>query len=102
MNIYQWLCLLGIPTLIGAATKNYITCKKKAKKDTIALKSGIQALLRAQMNNDYYQYSAEGSTPIHARENFENCWKHYHELGGNGVMNDLHDRFLKLEIRKED
>lgn len=102
MNIYQWLCLLGIPTLIGTATKNYISCKKKNKKDMNILKTGIQALLRAQMNNDYYRYSTEGSVPLHVKDNFENLWKHYHELGGNGVMNDIHDKFLELKIRKEE
>lgn len=61
-----------------------------------ALKAGIQALLRAQMINDYNKWSTKGYAPIYARENFENCWTQYESLGENGVMNDIHNKFLAL------
>lgn len=102
LTLYQWLCLLGVPTIIAGGIKSYVSFRKKAKKDMTILKTGIQALLRAQMNNDYYRYSSEGTVPLHVKDNFENLWKHYHELGGNGVMTDIHDKFLKLKIRKEE
>ena len=41
-------------------------------------------------------YSEKGYAPIYARDNFENCWKQYHSLGVNGVMDDLHRKFLEL------
>ena len=41
-------------------------------------------------------YSEKGYAPIYARDNFENCWKQYHSLGVNGVMDDLHMKFLEL------
>ena len=56
----------------------------------------IQALLRAQMISDFNKYSEKGYAPIYARDNFENCWKQYHSLGVNGVMDDLHRKFLEL------
>ena len=102
MTIYQWLCLLGIPTLIIAIFKYLTTLIKKNKEDTTALKYGIQALLRSQMIADYNKYSEKGYAPIYARDNFENCWKQYHSLGANGVMDDLHEKFLELPCEKED
>ena len=102
MTIYQWLCLLGIPTLIIALFKYLTTLIKKNKEDTTALKYGIQALLRSQMIADYNKYSEKGYAPIYARDNFENCWKQYHSLGANGVMDDLHEKFLELPYEKED
>lgn len=102
MTIYQWLCLLGIPTLIIAIFKYLTTLIKKNKEDTTALKYGIQALLRSQMIADYNKYSEKGYAPIYARDNFENCWKQYHSLGANGVMDDLHEKFLELPYEKED
>ena len=102
MTIYQWLCLLGIPTLIIAIFKYLTTLIKKNKEDTTALKDGIQALLRSQMIADYNKYSEKGYAPIYARDNFENCWKQYHSLGANGVMDDLHEKFLELPYEKED
>lgn len=65
-----------------------------------ATKLGIQALLRAQMISDYNKWSSKGYAPIYARDNFENVWKQYHALGANGVMDDIHDKFMALPIEK--
>lgn len=70
--------------------------QQKAEQD--AIKAGLQALLRAQMVNDYQHYSEKGSAPIYARDNFQNCWLQYEKLGENGVIKDLHDRFMALPI----
>lgn len=64
-----------------------------------ALQLGVQALLRAQMVNDYNHYMENGSAPIYARENFENCWIQYEALGKNGVMRDIHDKFMALPTK---
>lgn len=69
---------------------------KKNTADTEAVKIGIQALLRSQMIADYNKWTDRGYAPIYARDNFENCWKQYHALGVNGVMDDLHEKFLEL------
>lgn len=61
-----------------------------------ALSLGVQALLRAQMINDYNRYSSKGYAPIYARESFENCWHQYERLGKNGVMQDIRNKFLAL------
>lgn len=102
MTVYQWLCLLGVPTLIVCLYKYVNSVIKKTRDDTNALKLGIQALLRSQMIAEYNKYSENGYAPVYARENFENCWKQYHSLGANGVMDDLHEKFLELPVKKEE
>lgn len=89
MNIYQILCLFSVPALLAAIVK-YLMSQIKG------VKLGVQALLRAQMIADYNKWSDRGYAPIYARENFENCWEQYHNLGVNGVMDDLHQKFLSL------
>lgn len=96
MTVYQWLCLLGVPAVIGGSFKYLHTLIKHNSEDSKALKAGVQALLRSQMISDYNKWSERGYAPIYARENFENCWKQYHSLGVNGVMDDLHEKFLEL------
>ncbi len=66
-----------------------------------ALELGLQALLRAQMITDYNHYLEKGYAPIYARENFENMWRQYDRLGGNGVMKDIRDKFLALPAISE-
>lgn len=89
MTVYQWLCLLGVPALLAAFAK-YILAQVKG------IKLGVQALLRAQMIAEYNKWEDRGYAPIYARQNFENCWEQYHNLGVNGVMDDLHKKFLAL------
>lgn len=100
MSTYQILCLLGIPSLVGALGGWIFSNFKRVNSDMDATKLGIQALLRAQMISDYNKWSAKGYAPIYARDNFENVWKQYHALGANGVMDDIHDKFMALPIEK--
>ena len=93
MSVYQWLCLLGVPAIFAGLVKFIFTQIK-------SVKMGVQALLRAQMIADYNKYSELGYAPIYARESFENCWQQYHGLGVNGVMDDLHVKFLQLPTTK--
>lgn len=95
MTIYQILVLLGLEGLFSTVV---IWVWNQVK----GVRKGVQALLRAQMINDYNKWSERGYAPIYARQNFENCWEQYHSLGANGVMDDLHDKFLKLPTKEED
>lgn len=98
-TFYQILCLLGIPslfTIIGWIYKKI----KVNDNETSAVKLGVQALLRSQMINDYNKWLDEGYAPIYARESFENCWQQYHNLGVNGVMDDIHAKFIALPTQK--
>ena len=85
--------MLGVPALIAAVFK-YLTSQIKG------VRLGVQALLRAQMINDYNCWHEKGYAPIYARQNFENCWGQYHLLGANGVMDDLHKKFLELPTER--
>ena len=89
MTLYQWLCLLGIPALLAAAIKFVMSQIK-------GVRLGVQALLRAQLVSEYNKWEDRGWAPIYARQNFENCWEQYHNMGKNGVMDDLHTRFLAM------
>lgn len=89
MNFYQWLCLLSVPTLLAAAVKIAFSQIK-------SVRLGVQALLRAQLVSEYNKWEDRAWAPIYARQNFENCWEQYHNMGKNGVMDDLHARFLAL------
>lgn len=100
MELYQVLCLVGVPSISAGIIKMISNKIKKTASDTESLKLGIQALLRAQMISEYNKWLERGYAPIYARENFENCWQQYHSLGANGVMNDIHNKFLALPTQE--
>jgi hypothetical protein len=89
MTIYQCLCVFSVPALLAGVVK-YLLVQIKA------IKLGLQALLRAQLIDDWNKWLERGYAPIYARENFENCWRQYHSLGENGVMDNIHQKFLEL------
>lgn len=96
MTWYQFLSLIGVPTVVLALYAVVWGAIKKTREDNKAIKKGIQAMLRAQMISEWNKWSEKGFAPIYARQNFENCWEQYHTLGANGVMDDIHVRFFQL------
>lgn len=90
---WGWMLSFG-GFLVAVCTYGYVKLR--------ALSDGLQALLRAQMISDYNHYAEKGFAPIYAREAFESCWTQYERLGGNGVMKDIHAKFLALPTEKRD
>lgn len=101
MSLYQILTVLGVPSLVVIWVSWLHGRIRKNDKETSAVKLGVQALLRAQMVSDYNCWSERGYAPIYARENFENCWEQYHSLGANGVMDDIHKKFMELPTKRQ-
>ena len=108
MNVYQWLCVAGIPSVITLIITRVITKRLNAaeskaeetqkRSDAIAL--GIQALLRDRLLQGYRHYEEKGWADYEDRLNMENVWQQYHALGGNGDMKDLRKTFRHLPMSK--
>ena len=70
---------------------------KKKYEDATAMKCGVQALLRHELYELYYRYYEDlGYAPVYVKEDFENMYSQYHQLGANGVMDGIRDEFQKL------
>lgn len=102
MSLYNILSLLfGSGTLVTLVT--YFRTRFKANEQkTEAVCLGVQALLRDRLIQSYNHYAEKGYAPIYAKENFENMWQQYHNLGANGVMDETHKKFLALPNRRPD
>lgn len=99
MTVVDWLCIFGIPVIVTGIVTGVI---KIIFTQIKSVRLGVQALLRAQMIHDYNKWSERGYAPIYARDNFQNCWAQYHALGANGVMDDIHNKFLALPIEPQE
>lgn len=106
MTVYNWLTLFGVPTIILAIltfTYTRLSGKvKKTSKENEAIKLGIQALLRDRLYEVYSLAKKDGGSSHFERENFNNMYVQYHNLGANGVMDDIHDKFFKMPIKDEE
>lgn len=95
------LSCIGFPTVCVVAYKSLYKRIRDADIKRTATQEGIQALLRAQMISEYNKALDKGYAAIYAKQNFENVWEKYHSLGANGVMDDIHDKYMNLPVRKE-
>ena len=106
MTVISVLQFLGIPAIFSAAiiavATNFAKRIKENDDETQAVKSGVQALLRAQMISEYNKAKDRGYAPIYAKDNFQNMWDNYHNLGANGVMDAIKDEYLAMPNRKEE
>lgn len=96
MNIF--ITLLTSSGVIGIFTKFLLNRLKASEQKQHALELGVQALLRDRLIYQYEKYKAKGYAPIYVRENFENLYSQYHQLGANGVMDSIHEEFRNLPV----
>ena len=96
----EWLFGIVV-TVLGYLIKKINTRVKQTSSKNDAIELGVQALLRSQMIDDYNHYVEKGYAPIYARENFENVYLQYKNLGGNGVMTDIHEKFRALPTQPQ-
>lgn len=61
-----------------------------------AVMTGVQAMLRDRLLQGYRHYEEKGYADYDDRSNMENMYNAYHNLGKNGVMDSMHDKFMKL------
>jgi len=94
MSTWNWLSLLGIPSIVAAVIVSLWV-------QTRAIKKGVQALLRDRLTQGYKYHENIGWADIDDRNNLENVYVQYHNLGQNGVMDDLRDKFLALPTHPE-
>lgn len=87
-KIISW----AIPVLCGGALGALTACITFI----VAIKNGVQCLLRAEIIRDHEKYMARGSCPIYARESLRREYSAYHKLGGNDVATHLYNEILDL------
>lgn len=57
---------------------------------------GLQALLRNKLYEIYDYWMPKSYAPTDVKENFQNLYNMYHQLGTNGVMDKKREAFLAL------
>lgn len=69
---------------------------REERKKQEAVTTGVQAMLRDRLLQGYRHYEQKGYADYDDRSNMENMYNAYHNLGKNGVMDDMHKKFMLL------
>lgn len=88
-----------ITTLIGIAIGFLGTKLKKNKKKDLAIEQGVQALLRNEIIRRYREFESKGEISILDKENLEEMFEQYKNLGGNGTVKKMMDDLLELKTK---
>ena len=65
------------------------------------IKRGVQALLRHDLYEIYNHWIKKGYCPNDVKNDVENMYNQYHNLGKNGVMDSMYHELLALPVSKE-
>lgn len=102
MTLYHLLTLLFSSGVLTAVGGYFLKRIKANDKKTESVRLGVQALLRDRLIHEYNKALDLKYAPIYAKDNFENMWKQYHNLGQNGVMDEIHSEYMSFPTEKED
>lgn len=88
-----------IPAFLGMVI-GFLTSKmKKDRAKEKAIEEGVQALLRNELVRRYREYEVKGTLTILDRENIEEMFKQYENLGGNGTVKQLMSELVQLPTK---
>ncbi len=91
------ISIIGSSGIMGIFTSIIFSKMRKSAEDSKALRRGVQALLRHELYEIYYEYAQNRKyAPVSVKEDFENMYEQYHSLGANGVMDGIHEEFKLL------
>ncbi len=64
-----------------------------------AIENGVQALLRNELIKNFREYKIKGEITLLDKENMEHMFTEYFNLGGNGMMQEVHEEFINIPIK---
>lgn len=99
IEVFKIMISYLIPTLIGGMLGVLSTKFKKNKKKEKAIEEGVQALLRNELIRRYREYETKGELTILDKENIEEMFTQYENLGGNGTVKQLMTELLQLPTK---
>lgn len=99
VNVLSILISYLLPTFLGAGIGFLTSRVKKDRAKEKAIEEGVQALLRNELVRRYREYEIKGEMSILDKENIEEMFKQYENLGGNGTVKQLMSELMHLPTK---
>ena len=99
VNVISIMISYLIPAVLGAGIGFLSSKVKKDRAKEKAVEEGVQALLRNELVRRYREYEKKGEMSILDKENIEEMFKQYENLGGNGTVKQLMSELMQLPTK---
>jgi len=99
INVISLVISYLVPAILGAGIGFLSSKVKKNKAKEKAIEEGVQALLRNELVRRYREYEVKGELSILDKENIEEMFKQYENLGGNGTVKQLMTELMQLPTK---
>lgn len=99
MNILHMIISYFVPLVLGAIVGFLSTKLKNHNKKDKAIEDGLVALLRNELIRCYREYETKGEMSILDKENIEDMFIQYENLGGNGTVKKMYTELLELPTK---
>jgi hypothetical protein len=100
-NWVEWLFLI-VTGIIGWGYKVLMKKQKAEEIKNMAIREGLQALLRDRIINAYNRSQEKGYCPIYEKESLRRLYGAYHNLGGNDVATGLYEKVMDMDSERKD
>lgn len=91
--------LIALPIILTSVLGYVVWLLKEQKKSKDANGKGTMLLLRVQLIEYHDKYVALGEIPSYAYDNFDEMYKAYHALGGNGMITKMYEEIQDLHLQ---
>lgn len=95
-GIFIQTYLIAFPIILTSVLGYVVWLLKEQKKSKDANGKGTMLLLRVQLIEYHDKYVALGEIPSYAYDNFDEMYKAYHALGGNGMITKMYEEIQDL------
>ena len=75
--------------------------RKHMEEIRIANNRGTQALLRDRLLQGYHFFRKRGMVTYGEARNYENMYEAYHDLGKNGIMDIIYQKFKQIPVKDD-
>lgn len=100
-NWIEWLFAAAFAVL-GYCFRQLRKQQQEEAARNMALREGVEALLRDRIIQSYNHYHDKGYCPIYAKESLKRMYDAYHSLGGNDVATKLKNELLEMPTELEE
>ena len=96
--LVQFITKWWIELILGGIATAAIGLYRKATKRQKAIENGVRDMLRLTILDNYERCKTTGVISVSRKDAIDSAYQSYHELGGNGVITQVHDEIMKMPI----